>query len=59
LRTAIARAGYRLGFTCGTGIGRIGPRARCDWLDLRRVSVDAKMSRSYLRGCLAVPALAY
>lgn len=56
-RNAVVRAGYTLGFTCGTGIDRLGPRM--DWLNIRRVSMESGMSTAYLRGCLAIPALAY
>jgi len=53
---AIRRAGYEMGFTNGTGMT---PMYRWhDPFDLRRYAMDVTFSDEYLRGMLAVPALA-
>ncbi len=57
LRRAVHDAGYRLGFTCGTGAARVGKPM--DWLEVPRVALDRDMPDAFFRGCLAIPSLAY
>jgi peptidoglycan/xylan/chitin deacetylase (PgdA/CDA1 family) len=56
IRAAVQAAGYRLGFSNGSGVcwlwGDLDP------LDLARVSVDCHLPRSYFRALLALPSFA-
>ena len=55
--TVVERAGYRLGFTSGTGVARLRrPSTRCA---LPRLTVNRVHGPSFFRGVLAIPALAY
>jgi hypothetical protein len=57
IRSAVQRAGYRLGFTNATGMNYLW--RTMDPLDVRRVSMMREQSTSMFRGLLAVPPLAY
>jgi peptidoglycan/xylan/chitin deacetylase (PgdA/CDA1 family) len=57
LRAAVAGAGYRIGFTNGTGRARLGQAL--DPLDFPRIAVDRAMSDAMLLGQAAFPALGY
>lgn len=57
LRQAVARAGYRLGFTNSTGVN-FGPH-KIDPLHVSRIATERDLSRVMFEGSLAVPALAY
>jgi peptidoglycan/xylan/chitin deacetylase (PgdA/CDA1 family) len=54
---AVRDAGYELGFSNSTGLGRLGKSS--DPLDIQRVSVDPEMSHAYFRASVAVPHLTY
>lgn len=56
LRLAVSRAGYRAGFSNGTGVNYLW--RDLDPLDLQRLSFDAGTPPSLIRGVLAVPPLA-
>jgi peptidoglycan/xylan/chitin deacetylase (PgdA/CDA1 family) len=64
IREAVQDAGYRLGFTNGTGASRIWPRPFANALptdpfDVRRLSTDREMSDAMYFTQIAVPRLAY
>jgi peptidoglycan/xylan/chitin deacetylase (PgdA/CDA1 family) len=60
IRSAIARAGYRVGFTNATGANWLGKgRGRVDVLDLSRLAVDRDLTDTLFASQLAFPQLAY
>src|SRR5260221_178694 len=64
IRDAVAAAGYRVGFTNGSGATRIWPASLArmmptDRFDIRRLSTDREMSDAMYFTQIAVPRLAY
>jgi peptidoglycan/xylan/chitin deacetylase (PgdA/CDA1 family) len=64
IRDAVAAAGYRVGFTNGSGATRIWPAGLArvmptDRFDIRRLSTDREMSDAMYFTQIAVPRLAY
>lgn len=57
IKQAVERAGYKVGFTSGTGVNYL--RRDMDPMDIRRVAMARELSLSMFRGFLAVPPLAY
>jgi peptidoglycan/xylan/chitin deacetylase (PgdA/CDA1 family) len=57
LRAAVAEAGFRLGFSNGTGVSLTWPRP--DPLDLRRIALDRDIGGGFFAGLLALPILAW
>jgi peptidoglycan/xylan/chitin deacetylase (PgdA/CDA1 family) len=55
VRRAVRDAGYELGFSNGTGVNKLA----LDALDVKRISLDAKLSDAFFRTMLALPWLAY
>jgi peptidoglycan/xylan/chitin deacetylase (PgdA/CDA1 family) len=55
--SAVERAGYRLGFSNGSGSNPLN--AGIDPLDVRRLSVESSMPESYFRATVMFPALAH
>lgn len=55
IMTAVRSAGYDIGFSNGTGLGKLS----ADPLDLQRLSVDPDLPHSYFRASVTVPRLAY
>jgi peptidoglycan/xylan/chitin deacetylase (PgdA/CDA1 family) len=55
LRSAVSRAGYRLGFSNKTGVNPLW--RGLDPFNFRRLSFDADSPPSYIRGVLALPPL--
>jgi peptidoglycan/xylan/chitin deacetylase (PgdA/CDA1 family) len=53
----VTSAGYRLGFTNGTGMSLLGQHA--DALDIRRIPADRGLPASYLRAALSLPLFAH
>jgi peptidoglycan/xylan/chitin deacetylase (PgdA/CDA1 family) len=56
IRSALERAGYKLGFSNGTGSTPLWGRRDC--FDIRRQTIDRDLPEPYLLGLLAVPSLA-
>lgn len=59
VRSAVAAAGYRLGFTNASGVVDLRERSRLDRLDLARVAVDRDLSDSMFLTQIVLPRLAY
>lgn len=64
IREALARAGYQLGLTNGSGVNRLWPRslrpfAPLDRYDVRRLSLDRAISNAMFLTQIAVPRFAY
>jgi peptidoglycan/xylan/chitin deacetylase (PgdA/CDA1 family) len=55
-RTAIRRAGYKLGFSNGTGLNNIW---KFDAMEVRRLCLERDCTPSYFRAMVAVPHFAY
>jgi peptidoglycan/xylan/chitin deacetylase (PgdA/CDA1 family) len=56
IKQIVREEGYELGFSNGTGVNRV---ASFDRLDVRRISLDVKLSDAFFRAMLAIPWLAY
>jgi peptidoglycan/xylan/chitin deacetylase (PgdA/CDA1 family) len=56
IRRAVRDAGYKLGFTNGTGVNLVGS---LDPLDVKRVSMDMEIDDPFFRTMLALPCMAY
>jgi peptidoglycan/xylan/chitin deacetylase (PgdA/CDA1 family) len=56
IRRAVHDAGYKLGFSNGTGVNTI---AAFDPLDVKRVSMDLAIDDPFFRTILALPCIAY
>ena len=64
LREAVARAGYKVGFTNATGAtriwpGRLGQMIPTDRFDISRLSTDRELSDAMFLAQMAMPRLAY
>lgn len=64
LREAVARAGYKVGFTNATGAtriwpGRLGQMIPTDRFDIARLSTDRELSDAMFLAQIAMPRLAY
>ena len=58
-RRIAAAAGYRLGFTNGSGVNRMWPTALVDPYDIRRLSTERSLSDAMFLTQIALPQLAY
>jgi hypothetical protein len=54
IRAEVSNAGYKLGFSNGSGVSWIGG-SRFDPLNVRRISVERNLPHSYFRTMLAIP----
>lgn len=55
IRAAVRDAGYRIGFSNGSGVNHLW--GRTDRFDVRRLAMDRGLPDAYFRGVLAVPYL--
>jgi peptidoglycan/xylan/chitin deacetylase (PgdA/CDA1 family) len=56
IKRIVREEGYELGFSNGTGVNRA---ATLDPLDVKRISLDIRLSDAFFRAMLAIPWLAY